>query len=41
MEIVRQEGGRTDKRKLTCYNFDMVIAVGYRVNSKKATEDSD
>lgn len=34
---VRQEGGRDVTRKVRCYNLDAIIAVGYRVNSKKAT----
>jgi hypothetical protein len=38
MEIVRQEGSRTVKRNIDYYNLDMVIAVGYRVNSKEATQ---
>ena len=37
METVRQEGSRIVNRYVTYYNLDMVIAVGYRVNSKKAT----
>lgn len=37
MEIVRQEGSRIVNRTVAYYNLDMVIAVGYRVNSKKAT----
>jgi len=37
MEHVRQEGDRTVKRKVDFYNLDAIIAVGYRVNSKKAT----
>lgn len=37
MEQVRREGNRTVNRKVAFYNLDMVIAVGYRVNSKKAT----
>ena len=37
MEQVRQEGNRIVNRKVAFYNLDMVIAVGYRVNSKKAT----
>lgn len=37
MEIVRQEGNRTVKRQVDFYNLDAIIAVGYRVNSKKAT----
>lgn len=35
--VVRQEGGRAVERKLTLYNLDAVISVGYRVKSKVAT----
>lgn len=38
MEIVRQEGSITVTRNIEYYNLDMVIAVGYRVNSKEATQ---
>ncbi len=38
METVQVEGGRKVKRKITYYNLDIIIAVGYRVNSKKATQ---
>ena len=38
METVQQEGSRKVKRKITYYNLDVIIAVGYRVNSKKATQ---
>ncbi len=38
MEIVQQEGNRQVKRLVDTYNLDAIIAVGYRVNSKKATE---
>ncbi|GHV12544.1 hypothetical protein FACS1894162_8580 [Bacteroidia bacterium] len=37
MEIVQNEGERTIKRMVDFYNLDAIIAVGYRVNSKKAT----
>ncbi len=37
MEQVQQEGSRTVKRLLDFYSLDAIIAVGYRVNSKKAT----
>ena len=37
MEIVQNEGGRAVKRTPDFYNLDAIIAVGYRVNSKKAT----
>ena len=35
---VQQEGNRKVKRKLTYYNLDMIISVGYRVKSKTATQ---
>lgn len=38
METVRKEGKRDVSRELEYYNLDMIIAVGYRVNSKKATQ---
>jgi len=37
LEIVRKEGARTVKRKTAHYNLDMIISVGYRVNSLNAT----
>ena len=37
MEIVQQEGERTVCQTTTMYNMDMIIAVGYRVNSIQAT----
>ncbi len=33
MEIVRNEGNRKVKRFINIYNLDMIISVGYRVNS--------
>lgn len=36
--LVRTEGGRTVRREVDMYNLDMIISVGYRVNSKKATQ---
>lgn len=38
MEQVQIEGLRTVKRLTDFYNLDAIIAVGYRVNSKKATQ---
>ena len=35
--VVRKEGTREVKRAIDHYNLDAIIAVGYRVNSKKAT----
>ena len=35
MEQVQIEGLRTVKRLTDFYNLDAIIAVGYRVNSKK------
>ena len=37
ISVVRQEGSRQVRRTLDHYNLDAIIAVGYRVNSKKAT----
>ena len=36
--LVRQEGNRQVKRNIDHYNLDMIIAVGYRVSSPKATK---
>ena len=35
--VVQKEGTRNVTRQVKCYNLDAIIAVGYRVNSKKAT----
>jgi len=35
---VQMEGTRTVNREIDFYNLDMVISVGYRVNSHKATQ---
>ena len=35
--LVRQEGGRQVRRNIDHYNLDMVIALGYRVQSQVAT----
>ena len=32
---VRQEGKRTVNREITMFNLDMIISVGYKVNSKR------
>jgi len=37
-EIVQQEGARDVRRNIEFYNLDMIIAVGYRVNSLQATQ---
>ena len=37
MEIVQTEGSRNVKRSMDFYNLDAIISVGYRVNSRKAT----
>ena len=38
MEIVQREGERDVRRTPIFYNLDAIISVGYRVNSKKATQ---
>ena len=38
MEIVQTEGNRAVKRNMEFYNLDAIISVGYRVNSRKATQ---
>ena len=35
---VQEEGGRKVRRTIPYYNLDMIISVGYRVNSKNATQ---
>lgn len=35
---VQKEGGRLIKRKVDYYNLDIIISVGYRVNSRHATQ---
>ena len=37
METVQEEGNRNVKRIRDFYNLDAIISVGYRVNSRKAT----
>ena len=36
--VVRREGNRKVTRKIRFYNLDVIISVGYRVNSKRGTE---
>ena len=38
MEIVQQEGERAVKRNVVMYKLDVIIAVGYRINSIRATQ---
>lgn len=38
IRIVQTEGKREVKREIDFYNLDAIIAVGYRVNSKQATQ---
>ena len=38
METVQQEGNREVKRTVVMYSLDAIIAVGYRVNSIRATQ---
>jgi hypothetical protein len=37
IRVVRKEATRNVEREIQYYNLDAIIAVGYRVNSKKAT----
>ena len=36
--IVQNEGGRDVKRGVNLYNLDAILSVGYRVNSRQATQ---
>lgn len=38
IRIVQDEGGRGVSRKIDFCNLDVIIAVGYRVNSRRATQ---
>ena len=38
IRAVQQEGNRRVERELQFYNLDAIISVGYRVNSRKATQ---
>jgi hypothetical protein len=36
--VVQQEGKREVTRSVTCYSLEVIIAVGYRVNSEQGTQ---
>ncbi len=38
LETVQAEGNRTVKRKVEYYNLDLILSIGYRVNSTNATK---
>jgi hypothetical protein len=38
IRIVQTEGGRQVSREVDFYNLDAIISVGYRVNSRQATQ---
>ena len=38
IRVVQKEGKRQISRKINFYSLDAIIAVGYRVNSKEATD---
>ena len=38
LETVQTEGGREIKRQIEFYSLDMIISIGYRVNSQRATQ---
>lgn len=38
IRTVQEEGGRKVERELVHYNLDMIISVGYRVNSIRGTQ---
>lgn len=38
IRTVQNESGREVKRNIDFYNLDAIISVGYRVNSKQATQ---
>ncbi|MEA2092583.1 MAG: virulence protein RhuM/Fic/DOC family protein [Patescibacteria group bacterium] len=38
LETVQKEGNRKVKRSIEYYNLDVILSVGYRINSKQATQ---
>ena len=38
METVQKEGKRIIRRDIDLYNLDMIISIGYRINSQRATQ---
>lgn len=38
IRTVQKEGSRTVEREVSYYNLDAIIAVGYGVNSSRATQ---
>ena len=38
IRVVRKEGNRQVNRSIDYYNLDMIISIGYRVNSANATQ---
>lgn len=36
--IVQKEGSREVEREISCYNLEMILAVGYRVRSHRETQ---
>lgn len=38
LETVQTEGERKISRKIEYYNLDLILSIGYRVNSKRATQ---
>ena len=36
--IVRKEGSRNVRRPVNFYNLDMILSVGYRVNTRRGTQ---
>ena len=38
LELVQKEGNRVVKRSVALYNLDLIISVGFRVNTQKGIE---